>query len=311
MKNRYYKDDKVYDMICSDGRLLQVISRFSLPLGVADKTIGQVCKENNIDTDTFLAVVNFTKSEGNIDCSDYHIDLQTLCQYLKNTHSYLLDFYLPYIRKNLIDAVGFLPNNDITYLIIKFFDEYCLELKKHMEIENDKVFPYVGALLAGKHTKPISIEMSLMHKTPIEQKLSELKNIIIKYYNAKQSNHLLYNILASLLNCEEDLIMHCAIEEKLFIPLVKKLEDSTVNNKAKQTEDDQLQQELTEREKDIIIGVVKGLTNKEIADKLCISVNTVTTHRRNIAKKLNIHSPSGITIYAIVNNLVDIKDIKI
>jgi len=69
------------------------------------------------------------------------------------------------------------------------------------------------------------------------------------------------------------------------------------------------QDELSQREKEIVIGVVKGLVNKEIADNLCISVNTVITHRRNIARKLHIHSPAGLTIYAIVNKLVDITDI--
>ena len=68
---------------------------------------------------------------------------------------------------------------------------------------------------------------------------------------------------------------------------------------------------LSEREKDVIVCVVKGLTNKAIADKLFISINTVTTHRRNIAKKLNIHSSAGLTIYAIMNKLVDIKEVKL
>ena len=67
---------------------------------------------------------------------------------------------------------------------------------------------------------------------------------------------------------------------------------------------------LSQREKEIITGVVKGLTNKEIAEQLYISVHTVITHRRNIARKLEIHSPAGLTIYAIVNKLVDIKDIQ-
>jgi regulator of cell morphogenesis and NO signaling len=53
------------------------------------------------------------------------------------------------------------------------------------------------------------------------------------------------------------------------------------------------------------------MTNKAIADKLFISINTVTTHRRNIAKKLNIHSSAGLTIYAIMNKLVDIKEVKL
>lgn len=70
-------------------------------------------------------------------------------------------------------------------------------------------------------------------------------------------------------------------------------------------------EELTPREKDIVISVVKGLTNKEIADKLFISINTVTTHRRNIVKKLDIHSASGLTVYAIMNKLVSLEEIKI
>lgn len=70
------------------------------------------------------------------------------------------------------------------------------------------------------------------------------------------------------------------------------------------------QEPLTEREKEIIIGVVKGMTNKQIAEQLCLSAHTVITHRRNIAGKLQIHSPAGLTIYAIVNKFVDINDIK-
>ena len=76
------------------------------------------------------------------------------------------------------------------------------------------------------------------------------------------------------------------------------------------SEKEERQEPLTEREKEIIIGVVKGMTNKQIAEKLCLSAHTVITHRRNIAGKLQIHSPAGLTIYAIVNKFVDINDIK-
>ncbi len=69
-------------------------------------------------------------------------------------------------------------------------------------------------------------------------------------------------------------------------------------------------QMLSPREKDIIIGVVKGWTNKQIADKLNISTHTVMTHRKNIAGKLQIHSPAGLTIYAIVHKLVEIGDVQ-
>ena len=67
---------------------------------------------------------------------------------------------------------------------------------------------------------------------------------------------------------------------------------------------------LSQREREIITCVVKGMTNKEIAEKLFISIHTVITHRRNISRKLQIHSPAGLTIYAIVNNLVELGDVK-
>ena len=68
--------------------------------------------------------------------------------------------------------------------------------------------------------------------------------------------------------------------------------------------------DLSPREKDVRVGIVKGLSNKEIASEMNVSVNTVMTHRRNIAAKLHIHTPAGLTIYAIVSNLVKLEDIK-
>lgn len=73
---------------------------------------------------------------------------------------------------------------------------------------------------------------------------------------------------------------------------------------------DDEQETLTDREKEVVICIVKGMTNKEIADHLFLSVHTVNTHRKNITKKLQIHSASGLTIYAIVNKLVDINEIQ-
>ena len=66
---------------------------------------------------------------------------------------------------------------------------------------------------------------------------------------------------------------------------------------------------LSQREKEVVVEVIRGLTNKQIADKLCLSTHTVITHRRNIASKLGIHSTAGLTIYAIVNKLVELDDL--
>nr|MBD3621691.1 LuxR family transcriptional regulator [Sunxiuqinia sp.] len=68
--------------------------------------------------------------------------------------------------------------------------------------------------------------------------------------------------------------------------------------------------ELTSREKDVIKLIALGLANKEIADKLFISIHTVISHRKNITEKLGIKSISGLTVYAIMNNLLDIQDIN-
>lgn len=88
--------------------------------------------------------------------------------------------------------------------------------------------------------------------------------------------------------------------------IVEKI-SATVNDP---NETDASKDDLSIREKEIIVCVVKGLTNKQIAENLYLSIHTVIAHRRNIANKLKIHSPSGLTIYAIVNKLVDLADVK-
>lgn len=68
--------------------------------------------------------------------------------------------------------------------------------------------------------------------------------------------------------------------------------------------------EISEREKLVVKFVALGLTNKEIADKLYISAHTVITHRKNITRKLGIKTVSGLTMYAIMNNLIALEEIK-
>ena len=75
-------------------------------------------------------------------------------------------------------------------------------------------------------------------------------------------------------------------------------------------EEENDQNSLSQREKEIVGCVVRGMTNKEIAEKLFISIHTVITHRRNITRKLQIHSAAGLTIYAIVNKLVELSEVK-
>lgn len=92
--------------------------------------------------------------------------------------------------------------------------------------------------------------------------------------------------------------------------ITAKLNSLLRNDEEEEEEKDNESDTLSQREKEIVTCVVKGMTNKAIAEKLFLSIHTVITHRRNIARKLQIHSPAGLTIYAIVNKLVELSDIR-
>ncbi len=120
---------------------------------------------------------------------------------------------------------------------------------------------------------------------------------------------MLCNVLFSIYNCEADLRAHCEMEEALFFPAVQLLEERIANKTYTPGNTDEANT-LSEREREIIAYIVKGLTNKEIAAELFLSINTILTHRKNISRKLDIHSVSGLTIYAIVNGIVKIDEVK-
>lgn len=104
-------------------------------------------------------------------------------------------------------------------------------------------------------------------------------------------------------------IISVSDDPEQLIRLIRKLEEDELQSDDSEIEEKR-SRSLSPRERDVVIGVAKGLTNKEIADRLDLSTHTIITHRRNIAKKLQIHSPSGLTIYAIANNLVSMDEVE-
>lgn len=86
------------------------------------------------------------------------------------------------------------------------------------------------------------------------------------------------------------------------VAIVRKLRDSIGN---RQEQSDNEGQELSAREKEILICVAKGMLNKEIADECNLSIHTVITHRKNITRKTGIKTVAGLTVYALLNNLID------
>lgn len=312
----YEASDKMISLIRDNYNLLQSLGSFGISLGFGDKTVKQVCDDQNVDTNTFLAVVNFTIN-GYREMDDVsRLSVPTLLQYLKASHDYFLGFQLPFIRKELVDALD--ENDNLARLILKLYDEYSRSVTLHMKYEEKTVFPYVESLLAGKPMANYAIDMYSKHHGQESSKLRELKSVIIKYFPGDcLRNNQLSATLYDIYNNEEWLALHAEVEDNIFIPAIKYLEDksrqSDVSAKISSMigKNQEGADALGEREKDVIVALVQGMSNKEIAEHLCISVNTVITHRRNIARKLQIHSPAGLTIYAIVNNLIDISAVKL
>ena len=317
-RRRYREDDLMSALINDNNALLMVMSRFGLSLGFGDKTVAEVCKAQDVHCPTFLTVANFVSEtvhkEGDYLVGSY--SLPALLDYLKRAHTYFLEFNLPTIRRKLIEAIDCSGSDEVAMLILKFFDEYVREVRRHMEFEDRSVFTYIEQLLQDTVIDSYDIATFASKHGQVNSKLTELKSIIVKYYPGKENYNQLNAVLFDIYNCEQDLTSHCDVEDYLLVPAVAALEqrlqrDERINSAAGAIEKTVGQDTLSAREREIIVCVVKGLTNKETADMLCLSVHTVITHRRNIARKLQIHSPAGLTIYAIVNKLVDMSEIKL
>ena len=319
MKNlkMYEPSDKMVTLIKDNCSVLQALSSFGISLGFGDKTVSETCQMNGVDTYTFLAVVNYTINGNGSFENDEQISVPTLLHYLKASHAYYLDFQLPFIRRELQESIN--EDDALGMLIMRLYEGYAQEIRRHMKYEEKTLFPYVESLLEGRPMNDYNVETFSKNHEQTDQKLRELKLMIIKYLPAdNKHNNQLTATLYDIYNNEEWLQQHADVEDHIFTPAIRRMEmrqkqDDVTKNissmvfKGGQDSGDA----LSDRERDVIIGVVQGLQNKEIADRLYISVNTVITHRRNIARKLQIHSPAGLTIYAIVNGLVDISSVKL
>ena len=311
----YERNDKMLALIRDNYNVLQSLGAFGISLGFGDKTVAEVCEEQNVDTFTFLAVVNLTINEYYSQDSIAKYDIPTLLKYLRASHNYYIDFQLPFLRRELSEALD--EGNNLGKLILKIFDEYARFITHHMKFEEQTLFPYVEGLLKGEKNDGYDIETFSKHHGQTNEKLKELKSIIIKYLPSDpMRNNMLTATLYDIYNLEEWLRLHANVEEKIFEPAIKMLEKNQNNESVSIKISNMLSSSdssdaLSDREKDVVVGVVQGLTNKEIAEKLFIAPNTVITHRRNIARKLQIHTTAGLTIYAIVNKLVDLSNVDL
>ena len=296
----YEPEDRMISLIRDNYSVLQSLGAFGISLGFGDKSVREVCEMQNVDTYTFLAVVNLALNGYRTPEDEAKLSVPTLLKYLKASHEYYLEFQLPFIRSALVAALD--ENDNLARLILRLYDDYAKSIHQHMKYEEKALFPYVEALLRGETIEGYNTDTFSKHHGDTSEKLKELKNIIIKYLpgNTLRNNQLtacLYNIYNN--------------EEWLQLEMQTKSDDVSMKISRMIGHNPDASEALSDREKDVIVAMVQGMSNKEIADHLFISINTVITHRRNIARKLQIHSPAGLTIYAIVNNLIDISNVRL
>jgi regulator of cell morphogenesis and NO signaling len=220
---KYRETDSMSKLLCDNYSTLLVLSRFGIALGFGDKNIGEVCKENEVDTDTFLTIINLLLDDNpSILSADTHFSIESLISYLQNSHSYFLDYRLPEIRLKLVGVLD--PElKDLNKAVLHYFDNYVLQVRKHMKYEDKNVFPYVRSLLKAEKKENYNIGIFRKQHEQIEDKLTEFKHILIKYYPAKSTNEI-NSVLFDIFNCENDLASHNAIENRLFVPAILELE---------------------------------------------------------------------------------------
>ncbi len=304
------------DVVNANPGILSVLERLNIRLGFHEATIEDICKRYGLSENLVLSIFNIYNNSAYQPQADSlsKEDMSRLIAYLQTSHEYYSRKSFPALHNKIHRLLKEGDQNNAK-IINRFYDDYSDEMRHHFIFEENIVFPFLKDLLEKEEERaaPFDLQLFSENHTNIEEKLSDLKNTILKYLPDSYSPSLRTEILKDIYSIEEDLKKHTAIEDKLLLPAICSLvhknssEKGGTNNPESEAEH---ASSLSEREKDIVAEVAKGLTNKEIADKLNLSIHTVTTHRKNISRKTGINSISGITVYAIINKLVDLNDLK-
>lgn len=217
---------KMAELIHVNHRLLTVLPRFGIRLGFGEKSVADICAAKGVSVPLFLMVCNVYTFDDYLPEAD---DLQAfsadeLTDYLRNSHLDYSQHQIPDIRRQVQSLAENLntANRDI---LNRFFDDYTREIINHFGYEESTVFPYVHQLTEpGEQSDIYSIDQFQENHSNIEEKLNDLKNIIIKYLppddNCRERNHLLIDLFM----LEEDINKHSLIEDRILVPWVQQLE---------------------------------------------------------------------------------------
>jgi len=214
---------KVADLVDMNFHLLGVLSRLGIKPGFGDKTVEDICRENNFHTETLLVICNVYSFDDYLPSARDlgSIKAEDIIRYLRLSHEYYLDSALVVLEESVSKMLE--PCRDSHKRIIwQFFLSYKEELRKHFEFEENTVFPHFNALKAGNPGKKALDDIEQGHSS-IGEKISDLKNIVMKYLppecNATDTDATLLYIFF----LEEELERHTAIEDKVLTPIMNRL----------------------------------------------------------------------------------------
>jgi regulator of cell morphogenesis and NO signaling len=224
-------DSKMSELIMGNAYILLLIEHFGIQLPFQDKTINEVCEQNNINTELFLTFANLYNGIKYKSQTSFHYkESYTIVGYLRNSHNYYSEEIYPSILRIIKDMHNANDFKEME-LVEKFFIEYFNEVKEHLDYENNIVFPYIIKLYEQiKHKKlpeyiiNYSVKEYKEHHNDIEEKLNDFKNLLVKYLPLQNDQFFRRKLLFRLNELEFDLSIHSQIEDLILIPLVAEME---------------------------------------------------------------------------------------
>ena len=229
---------KMADVILQNHHLLAVINRFGIQLGFGDKSVKEVCGEYQINPDFFLEIINaFNDPDFYPQHNLEKFPLKLIIDFLLNSHAFYLNQKMPEILLMIKQLLKDSPadQQNIMQMIQVFFDEYHQQLKEHIAREEAVVYPYILKLeeyLQSTNKSEQCYDELMKYQIDnyaeehdnIEDKLKELKTIIIKYLPPQKDYFLCYKILGQLDHLEDDMNNHSEMENKVLVPRVQIME---------------------------------------------------------------------------------------
>lgn len=217
---------KIADLVSTYPNLLLLLPRFGVKLGFGERNIGEVCHQHDISTAFFMLVCRaYTEPDFKTSPSDIKsVSMKDMMAYLKASHRYYTNMRLPHIERHL-NAVIQACEPKLGKTLRNFFDEYKLEIGKHFEYEENTVFPYIESLIEGCPIKGYSITQFKQNHSNIEDKLTDLMNILLKYLPSDIDEDNRIDLSLHIIEFSADLNSHSVVEENILMPFVENIEN--------------------------------------------------------------------------------------